>query len=275
MAGILALSLSSIFVRWADAPGMVTSFYRMALATLFLLPFFVRRQRSRPAPLAQWYRFPLIAGIFTALDHATWSTAVQMTTVANATLLNNLAPIWVALFASLVWKQRLTGRFWLGLLLACLGAVAVLGNSQVNNPTLSQGDMLAVLSSVFFAGYFLTTQRGRRHFATISYVWLVGLVGAGVLLITNLAVGNALIGYSPATYATFLAATLISQILGYFSISYALGHLPASVVAPTMIAQPVLTALIAIPLAGEGLQFLQIAGGLGVLAGIYLVVRSQ
>ena len=49
-----------------------------------------------------------------------------LTAVANATLLNNLAPVWVALLAALVWRQRLGGRFWLGLALACIGAAIVL-----------------------------------------------------------------------------------------------------------------------------------------------------
>lgn len=273
--GILALSLSSIFVRWADAPGMVTSFYRMTLATLFLGPVFFLHRRRRPALPGGWYKLPLAAGVFTALDHATWSTAVQRTSVANATLLNNLAPVWVALFAALVWKQRLVGRFWLGLALACAGAFGIFGASAQAQSDLSGGDLLALSSSVFFAGYFLITQRGRRGLDTLTWTWGTVAMAAVVLAGVNLIVGNPLVGYSPTTYAVFLAATLISQLIGYFSVGFALGHLPASVVAPSLIAQPVLTALIAIPLAGEPLTPLQIASGASVLAGIYLIVKNQ
>ena len=74
---------------------------------------------------------------------------------------------------------------------------------------------------------------------------------------------------------TFLGAALISQIIGYFSVGYALGHLPASVVSPTMIAQPMLTALLAIPLAGELLTVEVVLGGIFVLTGIYLVNRNS
>jgi drug/metabolite transporter (DMT)-like permease len=110
---------------------------------------------------------------------------------------------------------------------------------------------------------------------TLTYVWLVALTSALLLLAANLAFRNPLTGYPPATYAAFAGAALISQVAGYFSVGYALGHLPASTVAPTMIAQPVLTALLAIPLAGEPLQLGQILGGLGVLSGILMVIRSQ
>ena len=63
-------------------------------------------------------------------------------------------------------------------------------------------------------------------------------------------------------------------MIGYFSVGYALGHLPASIVSPTMITQPVITALIAIPLAGEFLLTGQWIGGLVTLFGIFLINRS-
>ena len=82
-------------------------------------------------------------------------------------------------------------------------------------------------------------------------------------------------GYSTQTYLAFLAAAIVSQTGGYLAVGYALGHLPASLVAPTMIGQPVVTALLAIPLLGEALITSQWLGGLSVLVGIYLVHRSR
>ena len=68
---------------------------------------------------------------------------------------------------------------------------------------------------------------------------------------------------------------LVAQIGGYFSVAYALGHLPASVVSPTMILQPVLSALLAIPFTGEMLAPVQWLGGLAVIGGIYMVNISR
>ncbi|NMB89835.1 MAG: DMT family transporter, partial [Chloroflexi bacterium] len=119
------------------------------------------------------------------------------------------------------------------------------------------------------------TQRGRRFWDSLAYIWLVSLTSAIVLLGVNLSGGQPLAGFSTQTYLSFLGAGLISQVIGYISVGYALGRLPASVVAPTMILQPVITALMAIPLAGEALALPQLAGGLAVLGGIYLVNLSQ
>jgi drug/metabolite transporter (DMT)-like permease len=275
VSGILALSLSSLFVRWADAPGAVTSFYRMAVASLVFLVIFARQPAAARRIERRWLFLPLLGGLFTALDHATWATAINYTRVANATLMNNLAPLWVALVAFLIWRERLSVQFWLGLVMAIGGAALVLGSDFLARPQLNSGNLLAVLSSLFYAAYFLTTQRGRAHFSTLTYVFLITAVSSLILLGANLLLGNPLWGYNTPTLLAFLGAGLISQVIGYFSVGYALGHLPASLVSPTMIAQPVLTALMAIPLAGEPLLPPQWIGGLIVLSGIYLVNLSR
>ncbi|MFN7036359.1 MAG: DMT family transporter [Bellilinea sp.] len=275
VSGILALSLSSLFVRWADAPGAVTSFYRMAVASLVFLTIFLRQPSADRRLDRRWIFLPLLGGLFTALDHATWATAINFTRLANATLMNNLAPLWVALVAFLIWRERLSAGFWLGLVMTIGGAAWVLGSDFLARPQLNQGNLLAVLSSLFYAAYFLTTQRGRARFSTLTYVFLITAVSSLILLAVNLLLGNRLWGYSTPTLLAFLGAGLISQVIGYFSVGYALGHLPASLVSPTMIAQPVLTALMAIPLAGETLLPAQWMGGLIVLSGIYLVNISR
>ena len=90
-----------------------------------------------------------------------------------------------------------------------------------------------------------------------------------------LALGQPLFGYSPRTYLNFMGLGLVSQSLGYLAINYALGHLPASLVSPTLLGQPVVTALLAWPLLGERLRAWQIVGGIAVLTGVLLVQTSQ
>jgi len=282
---VLVLSLSMLFVRWAEAPGMVTSFYRMTVATLVMAPIFWRRvalgraAETRPPAACRVFGPALLAGVLAALDHASLSTAVQWTTVANATLLNNLAPVWVALLAVVVWRQRLGGRFWVGLVLACAGAALVLGNGALlgrsGGAAARLGDAGALLSSVFYAAYLIAGERARQRLDTLAYLWPMTATAGLVLLAGNLVLGHPVTGYPTTTYLLFLSVGLISQVVGYFSVSYALGHLPAAVVGATMLAQPVVTALLAIPLAGEGLGVGQVLGGVGVLGGIWLVVRSQ
>jgi drug/metabolite transporter (DMT)-like permease len=273
--GVFALGFSAIFARWSNAPGPVIGFYRLGLSTLILLPLFIIRRRNKVKITWAILIFPVLGGILTALDHGFWNTAVNFTTAANATLLGNTAPLWVALFAWLVWKEKLKKTFWLGLLITLAGAAIVLGTDFIHQTSFGIGDLLALAAGGFYAGYFLVTQRGRIHWDTLSYIWFVGLIGAMCLLLISLGFGMPVTGYPTQSYLAFLGAALVSQTGGYLAVGYALGHLPASLVAPTMLGQPVVTALLAIPLLGETLGWGQIIGGLAVLAGIYLVHASR
>jgi drug/metabolite transporter (DMT)-like permease len=254
----------------------VIGFYRIGLATIILLPVFIYRKQKHGVKFPMVILlFPILGGIFTALDHGTWNSSLRYTSAANATLLGNTAPLWVALFAWLIFRQKLRGMFWVGLAFALTGAVIVLGSDFIRHPSIGMGDMLAIAAGVFYAGYFLVTERGRQKLDTLSYVWLVDLIAALTLLVISMGMKLPLTGYPTQTYLAFLGAALVSQVGGYLSIGFALGHLPASIVAPTLIGQPVVTALLAIPLLGEALRTEQWIGGLVVLVGIYLVHRSR
>jgi drug/metabolite transporter (DMT)-like permease len=275
-AVIICLGFSAIFVRLANAPGPVTSFYRLTFASIFLTPFAVYRLIKKRATVSRHgLVFPIIGGIFSAIDFALWSLAVNITIAGNATLLGNAAPLWVALFAWLVLREKLRGRFWIGLVLTLGGAILVMGSDFFLHPTFGLGDTLGFLSSFFYAGYFLSTQRGREHLDSLTYVWIAATTTAVGLLIINLVLHYPLSGYSLRTWLIFLASALISQTLGYLAMSYALGHLPASIVSPTMIGQPVLTTILAIPLLHEIPAGWQVAGGIIVLIGILLVHLSH
>lgn len=273
--GILALSFSAMFVRWADAPGPITGLYRVFLASLILTPFFLYKCRRDCKLKNSSIIFPLAGGLFTAGDFALWNTSVNYTTAANATLLGNTAPLWVALGAWLLFRERLSTRFWLGLGLALAGATLILGTDFLLHPRLGMGDLMAIGTGVFYAGYMLTTQRSRQHFSPLTHLWLVGLSASFGLLLINLVLKNPISGYSLQTWAVFFAAALISQIAGYMSLAYALGHLPASIVSPTMVGQPIVTAVLAVPLLGEIPTVLQFIGGATALAGIYIVNQAH
>jgi len=273
--GILCLSMSAIFVRTSNAPGVVASFYRMLTATLILLPILIIRSRGKLRFEKRLLLGPLAAGFITALDHGAWSTAIAYTSIANANLINFVAPVWVALVSWLVWKQKMSGKFWMGLLLVIAGMTFVFGSNLILHPSFSKGDALALLSSFFFAGYYLITQRSRSKVDALTSTGLIAAGSAITLLVICLVSQAPLTGYPTSTWMVFIAAGVISQICGYFCMTYALGHIPASIVSPTMIASPVISALLAIPIAGEPLSLFQIAGGLLVFVGIFLVNRTQ
>jgi drug/metabolite transporter (DMT)-like permease len=107
--GVLSLSFSAMFVRWADAPGPVTAFYRIFFSIFLLFPFFILKLKTNPFIRSRAVIFPLLAGLFTACDLVLWTTSLSYTTASNATLLGNTSPLWVArcsLWAQILFSTR-------------------------------------------------------------------------------------------------------------------------------------------------------------------------
>ena len=274
-AGILALSFSAMFIRWADAPGPVTAFYRMFFSIFLLFPFFLPRAKSNVSFKSWSVIFPLLAGVFTACDLALWTSSLSFTTAANATLLGNTAPLWVALGTWLILRQQLSTAFWRGLGITLIGAALIMGTDFILHPRFGIGDVMATFTGFFYGGYYLFTERSRLHFDSVSHIWLVGIGASIALFIINIAFQYPLTGFDTRTWLIFLTTAVVSQLIGYMALAYALGHLPASIVAPTMVLQPVVTAILAIPLLGEIPSIWQAAGGAIALIGIYMVNQSH
>lgn len=273
--GVLALSFSAMFVRWANAPGPITALYRMFFSIFLLLPFFIQRTNVNPATKSRVIIFPLLAGVFTALDLALWNTSLSYTTAANATLLGNTAPLWVALGTWLIFKQKLSSAFWRGLAITLLGAALILGTDFLLHPRFGIGDVMAMFTGFFYGIYYLFTEKSRLYFGSVSHVFFVGIGATITLFLINIVLQNPFTGYDTNTWIVFLLTALVSQLIGYMALAYALGHLPASIVAPTMVLQPVVTAILAIPLLGETPNIWQGIGGSIALVGIYIVNRSH
>jgi drug/metabolite transporter (DMT)-like permease len=272
---IFGLGLSPILVRWAQAPGIVSSYYRMLLACILLGLPFLRRVRYGGAMPRRGILVAVLGGALFAGDLGTWATGVMLGGATNPTLLANVAPVWVALGALLFLKERLEGRFWLGLALSFAGAGLVLQVDLTRGLATSQGSALGLLASLFYGGYLLATQFGRRHLDSLSYTWIAGASSAILLLGGAMALGLPLTGYPASSYLNFLAMAAVAQVLGYLAVTYALGRLPASLVAPTLLTQPLATAALAVPLLGERILPLQALGGLAALAGVVIVHQAR
>ncbi len=268
---ILALGVSPIMLKMADAPGTVSMFYRMGTAVLLMAFPFYRDVKSQRSFSWKGAGMAILGGLFFSLDLAFWSTGVMLSGVAKPTLLSNTAPLWVGLGAMLLFREKLSPWFWGGLALALCGAVMVLDLNPLYLTQIEPGSLFGLISAFFYGAYFLATQSARKSLNSLTCFWIASLSSAAALLVYVLGLNLPLTGYSLASYLLFGAMGIIGQIAGFLLINYALGYLPASVVSPTLLLQPVITTLLAAALLGESYSGVQIAGGVAVLAGVFIV----
>ncbi len=273
--GVLCISFTAIFTKWAHVPGPVAAAWRMLVATAVLAIPFAREARRWRAKERAGLKWGVMGGLWFAINLGMLNSALLLTSAANATLLDNTAPIWVGLGALFLFKEKLRARYWVGLALALAGAAVVTGFNPAGGIHLQSGDALAFTGALFYAGYLLNTQRARRNLSGLSYAWIIALTAAVALFAISLALRLPLTGYPLKSYLSLLAVGVLSQAGGWLLISYALGYLPASAAVIVLLAQPVLTGLLAVPLLGEALTIRQAIGGALALTGIYLCLRSN
>jgi drug/metabolite transporter (DMT)-like permease len=276
LLGATCIALSPIFVRLSEAGPTATAFWRVALAVpLLWMLWFLKKDRQSRRYSGRW---PLLlaAGFAFAGDLGFWHTSIQLTSVANSTLLANLASIFVTLAAWIFLRERPSGQFLAGLAAALAGVALLVKASVEFSSTGLAGDALGVLTAMFYAGYIFAVKGLRdRGETTLHLMAVTSTVTALILLPAALASAEQFLPSSPWGWGVLAALALISHAAGQGLIAYALAHLPAAFSSVSLLFQPVMAALFAWAVLAEPLAPLQIAGGMVVLLGIYLARRGS
>lgn len=274
IAGVVCISWSAIFVRWTDIAGTASAFYRLLIPALILLPTWLF-DRDKQRLSLRTLLIIAVGALFFALDLAFYNTSILKTSAVNATLLGNNTPIAVGLLTWFIFGKRPNLAFWLGLALAVVGALVIVWSDLMRHATFGWGDVMALLAASFFAVYLMVTERVRSHTGTLSFLRLAILSSTIFLLIFNLVLRVPLTVPNGRSWAALLGLGLVSQLGGYFALTYALGHLPATVTSVSLLSQGPLTAVLAALLLGEPLSGAQIVGGLLVLGGVGFANRPS
>jgi drug/metabolite transporter (DMT)-like permease len=277
LLGATCIALSPIFVRLSEAGPTATAFWRVALAlpVLWLLCLARKVPKKDLQTKSPWLLL-VAAGFAFAGDLAFWHASIQLTSVANATLLANLSALFVTLAAWVFLRQRPSRLFLAGLGLAGLGVLLLVRTSLQFSGSALLGDAFGVITAMFYAGYILAVKGLRdRGETALRIMTITSTLTAILLLPVALAAGEQFFPATAAGWLVVLGLALVSHAAGQGLIAYALAHLPAAFSSVGLLLQPVVAALFAWLLLAEPLAALQIAGGLVVLAGIYLARRGS
>jgi len=279
VAGAAAIGLAPIFVRLSDVGPMAKAFWRLTLSLPLLWTAVRWSLKRRPGTLiprsAAEIRLLIAAGFFFAADLSVWHVSIGLTTVANATLLPNFAPVFVVLGAWIFLKERVGLPFFTGMAAALAGTVLMVGTSYRIDPGRFLGDSLALATALLYAGYILAVKRLRARFSTAVVMAASGTVTAVSLLAASLAAGERILPQTVRGWAVLASMAVISHAGGQGLIAFALAHLKAGFSSVGLLVQPVVAAVLAWALFGETLNAVQAAGGLLVLAGILLARKDS
>jgi drug/metabolite transporter (DMT)-like permease len=274
VVAVVAVSLASIFVRLADASGVVISAYRMLIAGTILLPLTLRGLRRTPLrgrPLLA----TLLAGLLLAGHFATWLTSLSYTSIAAAVTLVSTVPLWVALLGWLLLGIAPTLSVLLGALLAVAGGSVIGFGDIAGGSAPLVGDGLALAGAVLFAGYLLLGRYVQRSGVDLqAYAGATYGIAALALLPLPLVFGFPYGGYSVETWLWIALLALVPQLIGHTGFNFAVRHLDPTLVATVMLLEPLGATLLALLVFGEIPSLLTVIGAVALLLGVLITVRA-
>jgi drug/metabolite transporter (DMT)-like permease len=277
---VVAVSLAAIFIRFADAPGVVVALWRMAIAAVVLAPFTLAALRRTPLT-AQTALPTALAGVLLGVHFATWITSLSFTSVAASVTLVATVPLWVALFSWLFLKRPPTLAVLVGVLVAIAGgSVIAFGDLQgasalttAPNPLL--GNALALVGAIAAGGYLLLGRSAqRRGLGLGAYVGVAYGVAAVVLVPWPSLLGYPYLAYEAPTFLWIALLALVPQLVGHTGINFAMRHLDPTRVATATLLEPVGAGVLAAWLFAEVPGGLTLLGAGLILLGVVMTMRG-
>lgn len=291
--GVLSVSTSSIFIRSAQSDSvnsMVIAAARLIVASLVLTPIALTKYQKELKQVSKKEFFlGAVSGFFLALHFMSWITSLEYTTIISSVVLVTTTPLWVAILAPFLLKEKVGPGLIIGLILALAGGLLIAVSdsciwsngfkctafSEILQGNSFLGNLLATLGAWMAAGYILIGRQLRAKLSLIPYIFIVYGFAAFFSLIVILALGYQIFGFNPSTYLWLILLGLVPQLFGHSSFNWALKFLNATMVSILLFGEPIGSTILGIIVYNEIPTLMAISGGILILIGIFITTLSK
>ena len=217
----------------------------------------------------------VIGGIFLGLHFYFFFQAIKLTTIANATFLGTLAPIFTLLIERFILNRKFERRILFPFFIVILGSLIIISYEYEFSSRYTQGNLYAIICSFWLGITFLISENVRKQASTVSYTRSLFLMAAITLAIMSSLQNEALLGFDKMEYFGLFLLGLIPTILGHNTFNYALKYIKPTVVASFPLGEPIIASIIAYFLFSEIIGYEIFVGGITTLIGLYFLMKSQ
>ncbi|ESU29654.1 protein of unknown function DUF6 transmembrane [Flavobacterium limnosediminis JC2902] len=267
LIGIFCISVFPILVKWTPVSGLSSAFYRMTIAAAVALPIVLLRKKLE-MPNRKTALIILLCGICFGSDIAVWNIAIQQSSATQATLLTNLAPVWVGLGMYFFLPNKPNRNFWIGACVAVIGMIVLIGYETFYQLKFDIGFIFGILSGVFYATYILLSKYVLNQMPPISFMTYSMLVSSVFLAIICLIFEQPFYGFSTTVWSVLFVQGILCQLIAWTLISFATQKMEANRVSLSLLSQVLITSVIAWLFLKETITLQMIIGGIIILFGI-------
>ncbi|MBP1840448.1 DMT family transporter [Formosa algae] len=274
VVGIICISIFPVLVRLSLTPGLISAFYRMAIASAIILPYVLITKQLK-IPSTKMLLLASLCGVVFGLDVGVWNIAIQESSATQATLLTNLSPVWVGIGAFLFLKDKPVRNFWIGTVIAIIGMVTLVGFQFFINLDFDLAFFFAILSGMLYAVYMLTSKTVLEETDVLTFMTISVVSSAMALGLLSLMMGQPFSGFSNMGWLVLLIQGLICQLLAWLLISYATKHMRATRVSVSLLGQAILASILAWIFLNETITLQMMIGGIILLFGIRITFYTK
>jgi drug/metabolite transporter (DMT)-like permease len=271
--GIIAISFSSIFIRWSEAEVSVIAMYRLYLTNLLMLPLAWKYRHELFRLTGRQWLLMAGSGIMLGLHFLFWMNSLRLTTVASSTVILTLEPILVMLGSFWIFRVRANRMMIIGMSLAVVGSIAIgAGDFRASGDALL-GDFLSLLGTIAVAAHMLIGKHLRDSISAYVYNFWVFAIAASSMALYNIGNGFAFTGYAWSEWGLFLLLAIVPTLFGHYLFNWLLKYINATAVSMAVLGEPVISSILAWMLLDERLTAVQLLAGMFILGGVWMFIR--
>lgn len=277
LIGVIAVSFSSIFIKWSTAPASILGMYRLLFTVIMFIPFLSWKNAGKileNMAIKDWILL-FISGLFLGLHFLFWMGSLKHTTVASSMILTSLEPVFVMIGSYFIFKEKISFIGILSIIIAITGSI-IIASGDINLSSMAlYGDLLSILGTFAVSIHMLAGQDLCRKIPPSIYSFFVFLIGGLVLFIYNIIKGISLTNYSSNEWLIFFLLALIPNVLGHALFNWLLKFVDVTTISMSMLGEPIGAIILAYFLLGENTTMSQIIGGLLAIIGVSIFLKYK
>ena len=269
--GAMLIGFAPIFVKLSSLSSSAIAFYRMFLTIpfLFILNYALNRRYLFHVRNKSTIIYTALASLAFTTDLTLWHYSMNITSVSNATIIVNSAPIFVAVLSFILFKEKLSIEFVTSFLITYIGIIGLIyfSNNYTNGKVF--GDILCMIAAFFYAVYLLVIAKlGREN--SLNIIFYTTFFCCLFSTIPMIIGGGQVFPSSSSEWINLLLLAVLCQFGGQYLITHAIGKISASEGSIGLLMQPITATILAAFLFNEILNITQIIFVFFALFGIYL-----
>ena len=264
----------------AQVAPITLSFWRWILAMLILLPFVIKPiWQQRQVIKANFLKISFLAILSITAFNSLAYIALQYTTATNATLLNSFIPIFILIIMGLFFKEKISNKQILGVLVSLIGVFVILSRLDIEiikALSINKGDLWMLLAALDWALYSIFLKYLRPEgLSPLPFLGIMVIIGS-IILVPLLLINpfnEAPIIWNTGMVKALAYIAIFPSIFAYLAWNYGMQKLGAATGGQFIHLMPLFGALMAVVFLGESIQLYHLLGGACIALGLWLSIN--